>query len=75
MLDAAHGESVRPVAVVQRIHSARVGPLKARVDIACGVGRGRPIIAVRADARQGSRLAAAVARGRGKHVKSNRWNE
>jgi len=39
MLDAAHGEAVAPVAVVERIHVARVEPEVACVVIARNVGR------------------------------------
>ena len=64
MLDAAHGEGVGPIAVVQRVHEARVEPQTARAVIAGSVGRRRPVIAVRADVRQGSRRSVAVARSR-----------
>ena len=64
MLDAAHGETVSTVVVVQRIHNPRIEAQVAGVDTARGVRRRRPIVAVRADVRQGSRLAGAVTRSR-----------
>lgn len=64
MLDAAHGEAVAPVAVVQRVHVARVRPEVARVVIARNVGRRTPATAFRADDVQGSRRVEAVARSR-----------
>ena len=66
MLDAAHGDTVGPVAVVQRVDDRRIEVQVARVVIACAVGRRRPTVAVRADIRQGSRLTVAVARSRRK---------
>ena len=39
MLDAAHGDTVSPVIVVQRVHVARVEVQTARVEVACQVGR------------------------------------
>ena len=62
MLDAAHGETVGAVVPIERVHVARVEPQIARVVIAGSVGRRRPHDALRADDRQGSRLAVAVAR-------------
>ncbi len=64
MLDAAHGEAVGPIRVVQGVHGARIEVQVACVRIARGVGRRRPVIAVRADVRQGSRRGVAVARSR-----------
>ena len=72
MLDAAHGEAVGAVVSIQRVHVARVEVQVARVEIACGIGRRRPGVAVRADGIQGSRLTVAVARSLS--VSSNRWN-
>ena len=66
MLDAAHGKTVRAVVVVQRVHVARVEVQVARVDIAGGIRRRRPGVAIRADGRQGSRTRpVAVARSNG----------
>ena len=65
MLDAAHGKTVRAVVVVQRVHVARVEVQVARVDIAGGIRRRTPGVAIRADGRQGSRLTSAVARSNG----------
>ncbi len=62
MLDAAHSKTVGTVRSVQRVHVARVEVQVARVDAAGGVGRRGPVIPVRADARQGSRLTIAAAR-------------
>ena len=62
MLDAAHGEAVSPVIVVQRVHVARVEVQITRVDIAGRIGRRRPTPAACADTRQGSRRVGAVAR-------------
>ena len=67
MLDAAHGETVRTVVSIQWVDDGRIEVQVARVEIACGVGRGRPIVAVRADVRQGSRRSA-VARSRQKRT-------
>ena len=64
MLDAAHGEGVRPVAVVQGVHEARVEPHEPRVAVACVVGRRRPDVAALADVAQGSRRIGPVARSR-----------
>ena len=64
MLDAAHGEGVGAIVVVQRVHGARIEVQVARVAIVCAVGRRRQIVAVRADIRQGSRRNVAVARSR-----------
>ena len=69
MLDAAHGEGVHPVAVVQGVHETRVEPHEPRVAVACVVGRRRPHTALRADARQGSRRNVTEARS--KHVKQS----
>lgn len=63
-MDAAHGKTVGPVVVVQRVHDPRIEAQVARVGTARCVGRGRPVVAVRADIRQGSRLTRAIARGR-----------
>ncbi len=38
MLDAAHGKTVRPVVVVQRVHYGGIEAEVARVDAAGGVG-------------------------------------
>ena len=72
MLDAAHGEGVRPIGVVERVHGTRIEVQVARVVMACVVGRRRPDVAVRAYIRQGSRRVEAVARSR---RWSNRWDE
>ena len=64
MLDAAHGETVRTVGVVQRVHAARVEEQTTRVVVARAVGRRRPGTALDADAAQGSRLTVAEARSR-----------
>ena len=69
MLDAAHGESVRAIVVVQRVHVARIEVQVARVAVACVVGGRRPHTALRADARQGSRRNVTEARS--KHVKQS----
>ena len=63
MLDAAHRETVGPGIVVQRVHPRCVEVQVARVarDRAAE-GRRGPGVAVRADARQGSRVVVAVAR-------------
>ena len=61
MLDAAHGESIGPIAIVQRVHVTRIEVQIASVDIACSIRRRRPVEAVRADVRQGSRRCGAVA--------------
>jgi len=66
MLDAAHGEAVSTVIVVQRVDDAGIEAQVARVGAACEVGRRRPVVTVRADIRQGSRLTVAVARSNGK---------
>ncbi len=62
MLDAAHGERVGPVVVVKRVHARSIEEETARVEIAGSSRRRRPPMALRADVRQGSRLAVAVAR-------------
>ncbi len=62
MLDAAHGEAVGTTRIVQRVDVRRREVQVARVGIAGTVGRRSPVITVRADVRQGSRLAVAVAR-------------
>ncbi|HBV49786.1 MAG TPA: hypothetical protein DEB64_03200 [Alistipes sp.] len=64
MLDAAHGEAVGPVVPIQRVHVVRPAVQAANVQIARGVGRRRPNIAVLADDDQGSRLTVAGARSR-----------
>ena len=64
MLDAAHGESVRAIVVVQRVHVARIEVQVARITVACVVGRRRPNVAALADVAQGSRRIGAVARSR-----------
>ncbi len=72
-MDAAHGEGIGPVPVVQRVHVARIEVQISAVDIARGIGRGCPIEAVRANVRQGPRRRGADARGRS--MTCNRWNE
>ena len=62
MLDAAHGVAVRPIRVAKRVHCACNEVYGARVDVAGGVRRRAPVLAVRAGAAQGSRLTVAVAR-------------
>ncbi len=64
MLDAAHGECVGPVPIVERIDVARVKPKIACVDIAGSKRRGAPASALRADNSQSSRREVAVARSR-----------
>ncbi len=49
MLDAAHGEAVSTVIVVQRVDDAGIEAQVARVGAACEVGRRRPVVTVRAD--------------------------
>ena len=73
MLDAAHGETVGPARSVERVHVACIEVQVCRVDTASSIGRRRPIVAARADIRQGSRLTQADARGR--REKNNRWDE
>ncbi len=70
MLDAAHGEAVGPVVVIQRVHATCVAEETACMEVARGVGRRGPPVAVRADVSQGSRRVDAVARSR---PKRNRW--
>ncbi len=70
MLDAAHGQGVGTVRVVQRVDVARSEVQEARVDAAGRVGRRGPIVALRADVRQGSRRVVAVARGRATSAKA-----
>ena len=64
MLDAAHGVGIRPIRVAKRVHCACNEVYGARVDVAGGVRRRAPVLAVRAGAAQGSRLTVAVARSR-----------
>ncbi len=62
MLDAAHGASVRPIRITQRVHIARIEPQRTRLSNAGGKRRRREILPVRADVSQGSRRVVAVAR-------------
>ena len=64
MLDAAHRVGPGARITAQRIHVARVEPQTTRIGIAGSVRRGRPVQAVRADVRQGSRRVVAVTRSR-----------
>lgn len=73
MLDAAHGMSVGTVVGIERIHDARSEFQTARVEIAGGVGGGRPRIPVRTGTRQDSRRAVADARSRA--LVSNHFRE
>ena len=61
-LDAAHGASVRPIRITQRVHIARIEPQRTRLSNAGGKRRRREILPVRADVSQGSRRVVAVAR-------------
>ena len=63
MLDAAHGEAVSTIVIVQRIYERRVEIQVTGVGTARGRRR-RPAEALRADIVQGSRITDAVARGR-----------
>ena len=73
MLDAAHGEGIGAVGVVQRIHAALDEVQVARsVRVRAAESRRRPTVAFRADIAQGSVLTEAEARSR--HECSNRWN-
>ncbi len=64
MLDAAHGACGRTGIGVERSDVGFGEPQKARIGISCRRGRRGPRIAAVADARQGSRVAVAVARSR-----------
>ena len=61
MLDAAHREAVSTRIAVQRVHVSRIEVQVAGIG-AARLGRGGPVVAVRADIRQGSRRVDAVAR-------------
>ena len=63
-LDAAHGKTESTAVPIERLHLAGNKTHAARKDIAGGVQRRRPVVAKRADGRQGSRLTSAVARSR-----------
>ena len=64
MLDAAHGESVSTIIAMQRVHVACIEPKESAIGIAGSIGSRRPVVAIRTDTRQCSRLAVAVARSR-----------
>ncbi len=64
MLDAAHGACPSSGSIVQGVHSGRVEPQITRIVAARDERRRRIIVAIRADAFQGSRLTAAGARSR-----------
>ncbi len=69
MLDAAHGDSISPIGIVQRVNVALTEPVLPGVAIVGSV-RGRlPTPAAGTDARQGSRHVVAVARS--KHNKQS----
>ncbi len=61
MLDAAHGERIGALAVVQRLHRSGVEPQVPCLLIAGKERRRSPVPTVRADAPQGSRRRVAVA--------------
>ena len=64
MLDAAHGQSRRPVRIAQG-DNAHIGEIHvASIEIASGIARRTPIVTARTDDAQGSRRAVAVARSR-----------
>ncbi len=66
MLDAAHGERIGALAVVQRLHRPGVEPQVPCLLIAGKERRRSPVPTVRADVPQGSRRRVAVARSRRK---------
>ena len=66
MLDAAHGERIGALAVVQRLHRPGVEPQVSCLLIAGKERRRSPVPTVRADVPQGSRRRKAVARSRRK---------
>ena len=72
MLDAAHGKAESAVIIVQRVDDSRIETQVAGIGIARSRRRRRPVVAIRADGRQGSRREVAVARRR---ARNNRWNE
>ena len=63
MLDTAHGACPSSGSIVQGVHSGRIEPQITRI-VAARDERRRIIVAIRADAFQGSRLTAAGARSR-----------
>ena len=73
MLDAAHGASVGTGSCVQRVDVACCESKITRIVVAGGERRRTVVVAIRADVRQGSRLAVADARSRS--LDSNRWDE
>ena len=64
MLDAAHGDRVRPVSRFHRVHVVRAKTELARTGIAGSIGGRRPAPTTIADTRQVSRRTVAVARSR-----------
>ncbi len=68
MLDAAHGERIGALAVVQRLHRPGVEPQVSCLLIAGKERRRSPVPTVRADVPQGSRRRKAVARSRRKRA-------
>ncbi len=73
MLDAAHGASVGTGSCVQWVDVACGESKITRIVVAGGERRRTVVVAIRADVRQGSRLAVADARSRS--LDSNRWDE
>ena len=63
-LDTTHREAVRPAAVAQRAHTARIEAQAACVVAAGRVRRGRPIVAVGADTAELARTEVAIAGSR-----------
>ena len=72
MLDAAHGERIGALAVVQRLHRPGVEPQVSCLLIAGKERRRSPVPTVRADIAQGSRRRVAVARSRRKRAITQR---
>ena len=62
MLDAAHGDGIGPIGIVQRVNESLTEPVLPGVAIVSGVRRRLPTPAAGTDARQGSRRVVAVAR-------------
>ncbi len=72
MLDAAHGERIGALAVVQRLHRPGVEPQVSCLLIAGKERRRSPVPTVRADVPQGSRRRVAVACSRRKRAIAQR---
>ncbi|MCM1441260.1 MAG: hypothetical protein NC131_18955, partial [Roseburia sp.] len=64
MLDAAHGEAVRPIEIALHVDGRRIEIQTACTGVAGGVRRRTPAPTSYADTRQSSRRVDAVARSR-----------